>query len=149
MDAKLNRLLKAYQHSHTNPLNIKIHKICVPLIMYSIIGMLWSFPFVLDAHNYFNWATLTVILLCLFYLCLNIRVFFLIKAQSLIMLFIASRVEHTGFLFESSLIIFTLSWIAQFIGHEIEGKKPSFIQDLKFLLIGPVWVYPFFRPKKD
>ncbi|HDZ8845068.1 Mpo1-like protein [Aeromonas veronii] len=33
-----------------------------------------------------------------------------------------------------------LLWIAQFVGHKIEGKRPSFLADLQFLLIGPAWV---------
>ena len=33
-----------------------------------------------------------------------------------------------------------LAWIGQFIGHKIEGKKPAFLPDLVFLLIGPAWL---------
>ncbi len=40
-----------------------------------------------------------------------------------------------------SLAIFIIAWIGQFYGHKIEGKKPSFIKDLQFLLIGPAWVF--------
>ena len=39
-----------------------------------------------------------------------------------------------------SWIIFVVAWIGQFIGHKIEGKKPSFFNDLQFLLVGPIWV---------
>ena len=46
-------------------------------------------------------------------------------------------------LWETSLIIFIVSWIGQFIGHKIEGKKPSFFQDIQFLLIGPLWLLSF------
>ena len=41
------------------------------------------------------------------------------------------------------LVIFALSWVGQFAGHKIEGKKPSFLDDIKFLLIGPVWLLHF------
>lgn len=44
-------------------------------------------------------------------------------------------------------IIFILSWIGQFIGHKIEGKKPSFLDDLKFLMIGPIWLLHFILKK--
>ncbi|PZQ26355.1 MAG: DUF962 domain-containing protein, partial [Stenotrophomonas acidaminiphila] len=43
--------------------------------------------------------------------------------------------------------VFVLAWIAQFIGHKIEGKKPSFLTDLTYLLIGPVWVLSKFYRK--
>ena len=36
--------------------------------------------------------------------------------------------------------VFVAAWIAQFIGHEIEGKRPSFLTDLQYLLIGPIWL---------
>jgi uncharacterized membrane protein YGL010W len=42
-----------------------------------------------------------------------------------------------------SLGIFVLAWIGQFIGHHVEGKKPSFFKDLQFLLIGPAWLLGF------
>jgi uncharacterized membrane protein YGL010W len=45
------------------------------------------------------------------------------------------------------LVVFVLAWIGQFIGHKIEGKKPSFLDDLKFLLIGPIWLLHFLFKK--
>ena len=39
--------------------------------------------------------------------------------------------------------LFVLAWIGQFIGHKVEGKKPSFFKDLQFLLIGPAWLMSF------
>jgi uncharacterized membrane protein YGL010W len=38
------------------------------------------------------------------------------------------------------LTLFVVAWIGQFIGHKIEGKKPSFFKDVQFLLIGPAWL---------
>ena len=45
------------------------------------------------------------------------------------------------------LSVFVLSWIFQFIGHKIEGKKPSFLKDLQFLLVGPAWLLHFILKK--
>jgi uncharacterized membrane protein YGL010W len=42
-----------------------------------------------------------------------------------------------------SLIIFFVAWIGQFYGHKVEGKKPSFLKDIQFLLIGPAWLMHF------
>jgi len=36
--------------------------------------------------------------------------------------------------------VFVVAWVAQFVGHKIEGKKPSFLTDLAYLLIGPAWI---------
>ena len=46
-----------------------------------------------------------------------------------------------------ALIVFIISWIIQFVGHEIEGKKPSFLKDVQFLLIGPAWLMHFIYKK--
>ena len=66
---------------------------------------------------------------------------------SIVMLGIIMRINHLGIM--PYIVIFIISWIGQFIGHKIEGKKPSFFQDLQFLLIGPLWLlaqfYQFFR----
>ena len=60
--------------------------------------------------------------------------------QSLIMLWILSIMPQV---FWPCVAIFVVAWIGQFIGHHVEGKKPSFFQDVQFLLIGPVWLMGF------
>ena len=46
-----------------------------------------------------------------------------------------------------SVSIFVIAWIGQFIGHKIEGAKPSFFEDLQYLLIGPAWLLHFIYRK--
>ena len=48
-----------------------------------------------------------------------------------------------GGLFWLSAAVFVVAWVGQFMGHHIEGKKPSFLQDVQFLLIGPAWLMAF------
>jgi uncharacterized membrane protein YGL010W len=38
------------------------------------------------------------------------------------------------------VVIFIGAWVAQFIGHKIEGKKPSFFEDIQYLWVGPLFV---------
>jgi uncharacterized membrane protein YGL010W len=45
------------------------------------------------------------------------------------------------------VIIFVVAWIGQFYGHKVEGKKPSFLKDIQFLLIGPAWLMHFIYRK--
>jgi uncharacterized membrane protein YGL010W len=40
----------------------------------------------------------------------------------------------------ASVAIFVGAWMAQFIGHKIEGKKPSFFEDIQYLWVGPLFV---------
>ncbi len=62
-------------------------------------------------------------------------------AMTAIMLLVGQWLDTA--LLPVSLGIFIISWVFQFIGHAIEGKKPSFFQDIQYLLIGPLWVIAF------
>ena len=131
-----------YALSHQNPINILIHKICVPLIMLSVIGLLWCIPSpaIFLRVQGLNWATLFVSGALCFYFLLNRLMFVGMMIQSVVMLTVTSWMASRGILLWVSLVIFVVSWLFQFWGHKIEGKKPSFADDLAFLLIGPLWV---------
>lgn len=147
--------MKSYQQwmdeygvDHTHPINQTIHKICVPLIMFSILGILWSLPRLTIVAIELNWAFVLIGLALLFYIALkNIPMLLMMVFQSGIILLLCSWLATKSLLLEISIIIFVLAWLGQFIGHKIEGKKPSFLQDLAFLLIGPLWVNRFLFEK--
>jgi len=42
--SKINSLLSEYGESHQNPTNKMVHWICVPAILVSLIGLIWSVP---------------------------------------------------------------------------------------------------------
>jgi uncharacterized membrane protein YGL010W len=144
-----NQWMAEYGVSHKNTTNQLIHKICVPLIMLSVIGILWTIPTptFFESVPYLNWATLFVVCCLVFYLTLNFMMFVGMFILTLIMCWICQQLANAGILLPTSMVIFILSWIAQFYGHKVEGKKPSFFQDLAFLLIGPLWVLRFFYAK--
>jgi uncharacterized membrane protein YGL010W len=141
--------LEEYGESHQNKTNVIIHKICVPLIFISIYFILFSLHFPLAKSMYLNWANIVYLLALIFYFRLSFRVgigFLLFGFLLALFAFIAWMMWFyfsDNAMLRYSSIIFILAWIGQFIGHHIEGKKPSFIKDLQFLLIGPIWVvYP-------
>lgn len=136
----LEQWLNLYARDHKNPTNQLIHKVCVPAIMLSVFGLLWSIP----TPSFFgplNWAILFCLPCLIFYGLLSLKTMFLMLFVSTAMLGIIFFIDQSGNLFLISLITFIVAWIAQFIGHKIEGQKPSFIEDLQFLLIGPLWVF--------
>lgn len=121
-----------YGESHRNPINKLVHWICVPLITFSVLGILWALHPV---------AAATVVGLALaFYVLLSWQLALVMALQSLVMLWVLSLMP---WVFWPSVAIFVLAWIGQFIGHQVEGKKPSFFKDLQFLLIGPAWLMGF------
>lgn len=143
-----NQWMIEYGVDHQNPTNQLIHKICVPLIMFSIIGILWSLPRPLIFDFEINWAFLLIIMAMFFYMSLkNFKMLVLMVIQTFLMCMVCRWLYDQNILLTTSLIVFVLAWIGQFIGHKIEGKKPSFIQDLSFLLIGPLWVNRFLLQK--
>jgi len=137
-----------YAISHQNKTNQKIHYICVPSIYFSIIGMFMNIntsflqkTIKLNNPLIENWATILLIFILTFYLRLSFKVFikmFVFSVISIVANFYISEITN---LLYFSLIVFIVSWIGQFYGHHLEGKKPSFFKDLQFLLIGPPWVF--------
>lgn len=136
--------LLAYQKSHRHPINIIIHKICVPIIVCSIFGLLWSLPTPqLPAIPWWiNWATAPSILVVFFYVRLSKKLALGMALWFCCLTFLYRWLDSTlSIPFWLPLCgIFIGAWVLQFIGHALEGKKPSFLQDLIFLLIGPLWV---------
>ena len=137
-----------YGICHQNQTNKLLHWICIPLIMLSLLALIWSVPVptvILGAIPGFNWCWLVVVLSNIFYWRLS-------GALAIGMLFVTALMLGAIFAYErlvlaplgvSALVVFVLAWIGQFVGHKIEGAKPAFIDDLKFLLIGPLWLLGF------
>ena len=144
--------LEAYGESHQNKTNKKIHWICVPLIMLSLLGMLSLVKFSSPIGNFcINIAYILIFLAIIFYIRLSISITIGMVFISAINLYVIYQLELLFFsktnIFLFYLMIFVIAWIGQFIGHKIEGKKPSFFQDLQFLLIGPAWLLSFIYNK--
>ncbi|HHP4518619.1 TPA: DUF962 domain-containing protein [Acinetobacter baumannii] len=116
-----------YSESHQNPINKKIHWVCVPAILFSIIGIIAHFSALLTA--------LLVVLTLIFYARLDLVLAVAMAALLVVMAWLI-YVLPVGVGFYIALFVF--AWIGQFYGHKVEGKKPSFFKDLQFLLIGPV-----------
>ena len=133
----LNQYLTEYQKSHLHPTNIMIHKVCVPLIFLSIVGILYAIPLSFGPARLVD---IVSALALVYYLILSRKYFLIMLPQMAICYGFCYLVAPTHFLLEISTGIFIISWVFQFYGHKIEGKKPSFLQDLTFLLIGPIWV---------
>ncbi|EPI8557674.1 DUF962 domain-containing protein [Vibrio fluvialis] len=138
----LNQWLDAYAVSHQNPINKRIHRVAVPGIYLSIVGLIWSLPAVPLMEWRVDWIWLVAVPVLGFYYRLSMTVFLMMLGFTLACIGLAWSVELMALpLFPLSLALFVLLWIAQFVGHKIEGKKPSFLSDLQFLLIGPIWVF--------
>ena len=124
----MNQWFDEYSESHQNKTNKAIHWVCVPTIIFSIIGILAHFSALLTA--------LLLLLSFVFYARLDLVLAVAMAALLVVMAWLIYTLPvGVGFY----IGLFVLAWIGQFYGHKVEGKKPSFFKDLQYLLIGPVW----------
>ena len=126
----LTRLLESYEKSHQNPINEAIHIIAIPLIMFSILGMTAAFDIFLE------------------YILAGVVIFYYLKLSKIaallmlvwLLIYLGLVVLFKPYIIEISILLFAFGWILQFLGHFIEGKRPSFFEDLRYFLIGPLFV---------
>lgn len=139
--------LSRYERSHRHPLNQWIHVFCVPVIFAATLGLLWSVPvgrwlgLAAAVAPYVNLATLLAPLALVFYASLSPA-----SALAMVAWFAASAaaivaIQLAGWPLAAICAgAWVLGWAAQFYGHGVEGARPSFAEDLVFLLIGPLFV---------
>ncbi len=131
---QIDRLLQRYSESHRHPTNEWIHVVCVPAIVFSLLGLIW--------HVNPMAAVGACFLALAYYVTLSIPFAVGMLLMSGAMLMVLASLQPPVIL-PMSATVFVVAWIGQFIGHKIEGKKPSFFEDLRFLLIGPLFVLGF------
>ncbi|MBX2972940.1 MAG: DUF962 domain-containing protein [Flavobacteriales bacterium] len=137
----------AYGVSHQNPVNKAIHWICVPVIYFCVVGLLYSIP-LSDAPPFVRphmLATLAVAFVVFFYLRLSLTIAIGMGLWSAFCIAVCRYLyTHVDIpLWSICTALFVAAWIGQFYGHKVEGRKPSFLDDLQFLMIGPAWLMGF------
>ena len=127
---KIDELFDRYGESHRNPANKAIHWVCVPLITWSLVALLWSwtpiaaYALIALAVAFYAWLSPAIAVGMLGVSAVLVYPLTLLGAHALV----------------AAAVVFVLAWIGQFIGHMIEGRKPSFFEDVKFMLVGPAWL---------
>ncbi len=133
-----------YGESHRHPINKALHWVCVPLIVISLVGLLWSLPVpqaFREISPALNWGTAFIMAATVYYFILSLSLALgMLPFVVLVVLVVGwlDRVEWP--LWSLSGAIFVIAWAGQFVGHALEGRKPSFFKDMQFLMIGPVWL---------
>jgi uncharacterized membrane protein YGL010W len=127
---RVDQLLAHYAQSHRHPVNESIHLVAIPLIMLSLLGLLFA------VHPWLAYGFVAASMV--YYLRLS-GVF--LASMALVSLAMLGLVHAMGeHLLASSCAIFAAGWTAQFVGHRLEGRKPSFLEDLQYLWVGPIFV---------
>ena len=144
----IDALLDEYGESHQNPANKAIHWLAVPVIVWTVVALLWSIPFPGSVEVLglpLNWAILVLILAQAYWFKLSLGLGLGLLVYNGLMIYLTGRIAAISPwpLWQLAVAVFILAWILQFIGHAIEGKRPSFFRDVQFLLIGPAWLLAF------
>ena len=127
---KVDQLLAHYGESHRNPRNERIHFVAIPLIMLSLLGLLYAIH---------PWVAYAFVLASMVYYA-RLSTVFLLTMAALSVLGLALVHAMGEHVLTICMTLFVGAWIAQFVGHKIEGKKPSFFEDLQYLWVGPMFV---------
>ena len=142
-DRPIDRWFTSYSGDHRNISNQLIHVICVPAILWSVIALLWCIP---SPGNWFRaglWAGLAMFAAWMFYYRASKKLGLGMLAVFVVLGWLTRWLHDslgTTNLLTLAISVFVVAWIGQFVGHKIEGRKPSFLTDLTYLLIGPAWV---------
>jgi uncharacterized membrane protein YGL010W len=139
----IDHYLGNYSEDHRHPANKLIHWICVPVIAWALLALIWAVPVPPGFGRPGLWAGLAMVAAFAYYQRLS-RPLALAMLVAFVVLGALTHLLHgvlgpRGLLF-TAIGAFVLAWIAQFVGHHIEGKRPSFFTDLAYLLVGPLWL---------
>ena len=142
-----DQLFDEYAESHQNSTNKSLHWVCVPAILLSLMGLVQSIPvpaYMMSISPYLTWLSLLIVFALIYYFALSFSLGVGMSVVALVFWQIVGWMSSFPIpLWQTSIVIFVVAWIGQFIGHIIEGKKPSFFKDIQFLMIGPIWLLSF------
>ncbi|WP_055434873.1 DUF962 domain-containing protein [Lacinutrix algicola] len=146
---KIDSLLAEYGESHQTKFNKIVHYFCVPAIFFSLIGLFSAIPigsFLQEVvptwlAPFMHLGTLIIVLGLFYYLRLSVTLFIGMLVFSALVLLGINVIASANIapVWVIMVAIFVIAWIVQFVGHNHEGKKPSFLKDVQFLMIGPAW----------
>jgi uncharacterized membrane protein YGL010W len=140
-----NEWLNEYGDSHRNRANKALHWVCVPVILWCVLGLVWLTPFPSGVRAVIpaaNWAAVVVLAGVIYYAFLSLPLALGVLPLLLLMLWSIDALNRSAAapLWLVCVVLFVIAWIGQFIGHAVEGKRPSFFKDVQFLIIGPLWL---------
>ena len=124
-------LFDDYAAYHRTKGNKLFHRLGIPMIMLTLLGMLARVEIgSIDA------AIVLIATSSIYYVMLDWRLGLAMVLVSLAMYVAGSALPMTV-----NVVVFVLGWIFQFIGHSVyEKKQPAFFRNFVHLLIGPLWI---------
>jgi len=136
--------LDRYSRHHRHRLNRVLHGVAVPLAVVGLTGLLWALPVpaaFTDISPALNWGTTFLLSAVVYYFILSIPLAIGLLPFVLATTAILGRLEGLApALWQISLTLFLAALVLQALGHLLEGGRLRVLEDLHYLMIGPVWL---------
>jgi len=134
----LEQHITQYAAYHRDRRNIATHFVGIPMIVFGVILAL-----VYIRIGAINMGMAGALVAAIYYLMLDRPLGLAMAFYLLVNLVLASIIAleaSTGPGLGVAAGFFILGWVIQFIGHQFEGLKPAFVDDIIGLAIGPLFV---------
>ena len=129
-------LFDDYAAYHQTKGNKFFHRLGIPMIMLTLIGMLTYVPLFNLGTVRVDAAMLLIALSSAYYFVIEWRLAMAMIVVSIVFYFLGAFLPLVW-----NAIGFVVGWILQFIGHKVyEHKNPAFFRNFVHLLIGPLWI---------
>jgi uncharacterized membrane protein YGL010W len=125
-----------YASFHQTKGNKWFHRLGIPLIMLTALGMLARVRLAEVGRFRLDTAAVLIAVAVIYYLTLEWRLGIAMLIVSIAFYFVGAWLPMW-----LNVSLFILGWIFQFIGHSVyEHKQPAFVRNAVHLLIGPLWI---------
>lgn len=128
--------LSAYKSAHLNNKNVATHFVGIPLILWSIALLLST----ITLSSSLNLMQVVAIAVFIYYITLDAKLGLFAIAFIAPIFYSANSFSTYSSPYTLALLVFVVGWVLQFIGHYFEKAKPAFFDDIKQLLIGPLFL---------
>ena len=131
----IDGLFADYAAHHRTAGNVRTHLIGIPMIAFSLTGLLAVELFRVEGFPV-EIALLLIVALAPLHIWLDARLGAALTALYLGFYFGARLLS-----WEINVALFVVGWVFQFIGHmKYEHRSPAFYTNLLHLFVGPLWV---------
>ena len=132
----VDALFADYASFHQTAGNKLFHRLGIPMIMLSLIGMLTHVTLFDAGTIRVDAAILLIAAASAYYFVIEWRLAIAMVAVSIAFYFLGAAIPLA-----INAVLFVLGWIFQFIGHKMyEHKNPAFFRNFVHLLVGPLWI---------
>ena len=136
--------LQQYSRHHADGADQLLHRLMIPLLVTSVVGLLWAIPVPTtfrEATPVLNWGTIFLMAAIVYYFILSISLAFGALPIIASVVWAVMWLDRLSYpLWMSSAALLITAWMGLRVSHRSPGLRPSLIGDLQYVMLGPVWL---------